>query len=117
MSKVKSLKKLSLDLDLADKKLQRQLMKTSKMQENIQAALTPLINSVIIDGTLLKNISLISGQVNVIDHKLAREIIGYIVIRKDSNSNVWDSQKTNNLKNINLKLHTDNNCEVDLWVF
>lgn len=113
----KSLKKISMDLDLEDKALQRQLQKTSKMQEYTQQALTPLINSLIVDGVILKDVALLTGQVNQVSHKLGRNLVGYVVVGKDANANIWDEQGTNKLKNITLNLLTDVNCTVNLWVF
>lgn len=86
-----------------------------RVQDNVNAALIPIQNAQILDGQVLKNISLITGQPNIISHKLNRNIVGYIVIRKDSNADVWDASSST--PSLTILLYTDSNCKVDLYVF
>ena len=90
---------------------------TSKLQERLDEYFAPLTSSVVIDGVLLKNISLGSGSVNEISHKLGRELIGWVVVRQRGNAQVWDTQDANTLKTKTLWLNTSANVSIDLWVF
>lgn len=88
-----------------------------KMQENIDAALVPILNAQIIDGVLLTGVSLLTGTTNVVEHRLNRKPLGYIVVLKSANANVWDSQSTNKLPTSTLELLCSANVVVNLWVF
>lgn len=89
----------------------------NKVQDNIQNALTPVLNKQILDGLQLTGIRLVAGQVNSIEHKLGRALIGYIITRKSANSNIWDSQDANRLSNLTLALLCSVDCTVDIWVY
>jgi hypothetical protein len=89
----------------------------NKVQDNVQLALNPIINSPIINGILLSNITLTSGQDNIIEHKLGRELRGYLVVKKSANSNIWDLQDINKLSRLTLNLQCSTNCVISLWVF
>lgn len=86
-----------------------------RVQDNVNAAFIPIQNAEIINGQVLKNISLTTGQPNIINHRLNRNLVGYLVIRKDSNANVWDASSST--PNLTILLYTDSNCRVDLYVF
>jgi hypothetical protein len=88
-----------------------------KFQENVDVVLKPVLDAQILDGTLLTNISLVSGTTNLVEHKLGREPLGYLVTSVDTNCNVWSSQATNIFKTRTLALETSSNCKVSLWVF
>jgi len=88
----------------------------SKMQENTSNALAPLQNSAILDGVLLKEVSLVSGT-NYVSHKLRRKIQGWAIVRKRANVDVWDDQDNNVNKTTSLKLETSGDVVIDLWIF
>lgn len=88
-----------------------------KLQENIDNALAPVLNSAIIDGILLQDVVLATGLTNKISHKLNRKPLGYIVIAKNANAQVWDSQATNLLPKSTLELLCSADVTVSLWVF
>lgn len=88
----------------------------NRVQEYINLALRPILASSIGNGVLLTNIELASGA-NEVEHKLGREPQGYLVVQKDANESVWDSQSTNTRKRIILSLNTSGACTVSLWVF
>jgi hypothetical protein len=97
------------------KQIQSDNYELMKVQSNIITALIPIQNSQIIDGQVLRNISLTAGQANIINHRLNRNIVGYLVIRKNTNADVWDSNSQT--PNLTILLYTDTNCQVDLYVF
>jgi len=88
----------------------------NKAQENTESALTPILRSKILDGVLLKNVSLNNGT-TLVSHKLGRKIEGWIVVRQRSDARVWDDQDNNVNVSTTLKLQTSAAVEVDLWIF
>lgn len=86
-----------------------------RVQDNVNSALIPIQNSQIIDGQVLKSISLKTGQPNIINHRLNRDIVGYIVIRKNADANVWDASSLT--PSLTILFYTDLDCQVDLYVF
>jgi hypothetical protein len=89
----------------------------TKMQSNVSSFIEQFADAQILDGVLIRNIELVSGSVNKVKHKLGRKLIGWIVVRKNANSNVWDSQSTNELQTKTINLECSANVTVDLWVF
>jgi len=89
----------------------------SKVQDNLTYAIDTIGSKEIIDGIVLKNINLLSSGPNVINHKLGRGLVGWYIIRKRANSDIWDSQDTNPTQAISLILNCTNNVTVDIWVF
>lgn len=104
MSRPRGLKKISGDFV------------SSKFQEYVASVIAPFLNSEVLDGVLLKNISLGSGT-NFVEHKLGRKIQGWIVVRQRSDARVWDDQDNNVNVSRTLKLQTSAAVEVDLWIF
>jgi hypothetical protein len=88
----------------------------TKTQDNIATVVQPFLNSRILDGVLLKNISLSSG-VNTVAHKLGRKIEGWIVVRQRADARIWDIQDSNVNVTSTLKLQTSAAVVVDLWIF
>lgn len=106
MAGVKTLKKVESDTpDL------------TKIQENVSQAIAPAVKSPIIDGTLLRNIKLETGKNNDVDHKLDRNLRGWMIIRQRAEANIWDLQDSNTLSKKTLRLRCSANVTVDLWVF
>lgn len=89
----------------------------NRFQDNVASAISPIIQQPILGGNLLSGISLLTGVDNNVPHKLGRKLIGYMVVRKNSNSTVWDSQGFNLSQNSTLILNCSANTTVDLWVF
>jgi hypothetical protein len=68
----------------------------------------------IIDGNLLKDVNLIAGQDNVINHGLNRGPLFWMLARINAQSTVWEIR--HNLEDRFLKLRCSANCTVNLWV-
>ena len=60
-------------------------------QNQLEEVLTPITKSRIIDGVYLKNIDLTVSVDNLVEHKLGREPLGWIVVRKFGDVNIWES--------------------------
>jgi hypothetical protein len=99
------------------KKVSSNNKEINQIQENVEQALTPIIASQIVDGVIIKNKQIESGKVNLIAHKLGREPLGYIIIRKRADSRIWDTQDTNKNKKTTLALQCSTTVHVDIWVF
>lgn len=75
--------------------------------------LDPIIRNQLLQGILIQNISLKTG-VNVINHKLGRKQIGYIITDIDSAAIIYRSQPLNALT---LTLTSDADATISLWMF
>ena len=89
----------------------------NSVQESVETTLDPFIKNDLLDGTFLNGVSLESGKDNIINHKLNRQIKGWIITSIDSSATVYDKQSTNNLKDLTLILRTSADCTVNLYVF
>ena len=89
----------------------------NRLQDNIEQTFKPLINSAIGDGQVIKSVYLAASTDTLVDHKLGREAIGYIVVKKDAAAVVFDKPNVNAAKNRFLTLNSTVNVTVDLWVF
>jgi len=101
----------------AFKKTNFQENEPAKLQSNLEIFFKPLLNSEIIDGILLKDVILTTGSVNKVEHKLGRKLLGWMVIGKNANATVWDSQATNTTLDSTIDLNSSANVTVNLWVF
>lgn len=101
---VKSYRKIGAQSDL------------SKVQNNVEVALQPLIASPIINGNLLTKVELTIGTTEV-DHKLGRDLRGWIVVGQSDLASIWDSQATNVRSARTLILNSDADTVISLWVF
>lgn len=88
-----------------------------RVQEHIEQSFQAVTRNPLIDGVLIENVSLVSASTNIIEHKLSREVIGYIIVSKSSDSNVWDDLKAQTKKKLFLNLETDVDTTVSLWIF
>lgn len=87
------------------------------LQDNVGLSLNPILTKEILDGRLISDIPLVNGITNHISHGLSRAVNGYIVVKKNANSNIWDLESANNMKESFLDLTCSAVCTVTLWVF
>lgn len=103
MARIRDLKKVGTDQkDLA------------KVQDNLEEFVKPIVSSEIIDGLLLKNVVLQSGE-NKVEHKLGREPIGWMIVNKSATADVWSS--ASQLSKSILVLNSSATVTLTLWVF
>jgi len=88
----------------------------NRIQDNIDAVLRPLQASPIGQGNLLTGVVLINGATEV-EHKLGRDLLGWIIVGKNQNLQVWDSQSTNVKKSKTLVLNCTAALVCSIWVF
>lgn len=103
----------SKDLDDADNILRV----INTLQDNIENSITPLVDKTQNDSQVLTNINLIQGQNNIINHTLARSLIGYYIILKSAQADIWDTQQNNLSPDLTLWLSTSSDVLVNLIVF
>jgi hypothetical protein len=73
-------------------------------------------NIPIINGFIVTDVAITSGTAKTVDHALERPP-NWIVIKKNANATVWDSQDTNANPKRTLILNSSANVTVDLWIF
>lgn len=88
----------------------------NRVQDQIAYSIAQLIRTEPLDGRLIPNVSLTAGA-NSVEHKLGRDLRGWIVVRKRANANIWDEQDSNTRSSLFLNLQTSADVTVDLWVF
>ncbi len=89
----------------------------NKVEKYFHEFAAQFLNNELLGGLLLRNVTLINGQVNTVEHKLNRPAIGWVVTRKNANANVWDEQAENQFPSRSLNLQCSADTIVDLWVF
>ena len=91
------------------------------LQDNIEQTINPVLDSRIVDGVYIKEVNLSTAD-TFVEHKLGREPLGFIVVRKfaagdifesltDSSGNNYDRKKF-----INIKASTSLS-NVYFWIF
>lgn len=80
------------------------------------ATLNPLLANLLVQGHVLDGVALASGATTV-NHGLGRDLVGYLVILKNANVTIWDSQSTNQRPNLTLILNSSGTVTVSLYVF
>ncbi len=111
----KKFKKLFLnitDLDNTDDLLRV----VNQLQGNIESSISSMVVKVQNDSEIVTNVSLIAGQVNIVNHSLGRKLSKWSAIRVRGQCHVWDTQDDNPSQTLTLWLHTDTNVTVDLEV-
>ncbi len=95
------------------KKLSSQEPVIRQIQDNIEQAINPVLDKAILDGVYLKSITLSTGSVDKINHKLGRTPLGYIVVKRNANSVIYDSA----MDSKTISLNCSANVTISLWVF
>jgi len=83
------------------------------LQTKWRSQLNPILAIPMLDGLQLTDVRLVTG-VNVINHKLGRKQIGWIVTDTNANEGVY---RTEPLNDVNLTLTATGNVTVSLWVY
>lgn len=88
----------------------------SQQDTRWKSLIDPVISNPLIQGSLLTNVALKSGT-NIINHGLARNLQGYIVVLNAVAATFSDNQLTNPSPQLTLSLNSTANTTVSLWVF
>lgn len=88
-----------------------------QLSSALERTFEPLLAKEILDGRLIRDVLLLSAGVTHVEHKLGRPLLGYIVVKNNTNSLIWDGEFANDNKNLFLDLYCSANVIVSLWVF
>lgn len=86
----------------------------ANLQERLQEFFQPIVSCPLLDGVLVTNVALNTTPTKV-EHKLRRAPLGYIIVRQNANSVVYESSK--DLPTSFITLTASAAVTVDLWVF
>lgn len=85
----------------------------SLFQQSVNDQFSQVSKIPFMDGNLLTNVSLTSGQQNSIEHKLGRAATGYFVTANNANSTIWQTSFTDKV----IVLFCSSNTTISIWVF
>lgn len=75
--------------------------------------LNPIIAFAPNQGLLIKNVALING-VTVVNHKLSRQMQGWIIVDQDAGATIYRSAPLNSTT---ITLTSNAACNISLWCF
>lgn len=84
----------------------------SKVQDNVDDALSPILSSEVLNGIILSDLE-VSSTEQIFNHRLNRQPLGWFVIDRTDDIRVWRTSW--NTKTITLK--ANNSGAVSLWIF
>lgn len=88
----------------------------SMLQTNWAKELNPVLAFPLNSGLILSQVALTTGA-NVVNHKLARKLQGWFIVRQRSAGTAYDTQDSNQTPALTLNLTSSANMTVDLVVF
>lgn len=75
----------------------------------------------LLDGVLIKDVSITVGTQKSVNHTLGRELQGWFITRQTADCNFWDSQDSNTVPTRTLLIESAHasttTVTIDLWVF
>ncbi len=86
------------------------------MQTRWSSILNPMLINPALQGTVLKNVNLVSGT-NAVNHKLGRPLQGWVIVRQRALASIFDTQDSNSQAALTLQLTSNANVQVDIYVF
>lgn len=86
------------------------------VQDNVHAAVQPVLKNPLTYGTTLKSVSLVTGS-NQINHTLGEKLNGWIITRKRAVADIFDTQDSNAMPDKTLLLTSSANVVVDIFVY
>lgn len=88
----------------------------SQLQTNWASLINPVLSAPILQGLMLKNVALTTGDTSI-NHLLGRTLQGWVITRKRAAASIYDKQDSNGMADKTLVLTSDADVTVDLWVF
>tara|TARA_R100000664_G_scaffold25460_1_gene35450 strand:- start:2505 stop:2828 length:324 start_codon:yes stop_codon:yes gene_type:complete len=99
------------------KQIDPQNSNITQTQSNVNTALKQIANSAIIDGVLIKNIDVGTAD-TIVNHKLGREPLGWIVVRKNETGEIYESSTVNKNRDKVLILRGSTaTTDTNFWIF
>ena len=83
-----------------------------QLQSQLTRVLDPLLRNILLDGTLIPDISVLTSN-TMVPHNLNRPINGWIVVGKNANADIWQVSKDTRF----LTLIATAQVTCSLWVF
>ncbi len=88
----------------------------NQLQDNIAASLQPFLLNPLLNGSFLNDVVLVTGS-NTINHKLGRNLVGWMITRRNGVATVYDTQSTNALPDKTLLLTASAGLTCTIYVF
>ena len=89
----------------------------TQTQSNVNSAVKQIANSPIIDGVVIEDIDVGTAD-TVVNHKLGREPLGWIIVRKNEAGEVYESTTVNNNRDKFLLLRGSTaTTDTNFWIF
>lgn len=85
-------------------------------QTKWSSVLNPVISIPFNDGQTLKSVTLNSGA-NIINHRLGRNLVGWIITRLRGPASIYDTQDSNPNQSQTLYLNSSATVIADIFVF
>lgn len=87
-----------------------------RLQESLSKVFNGIQTKQIIDGRLLTDVSLFTGQINEVNHGLGKPYRGWIIVDKDADANVYVTTQSQT-PNATILFQTSADVIVSLWLF
>lgn len=90
--------------------------KVNQLQQNLKQALDPLLQNPLLNGYIISDIDLATGD-NIISHGLNRPLQGWVQVLADAGVTLYDKQSENTTPSSTLVLNSSGAATVSLYVF
>lgn len=84
----------------------------NKVQDNVELALRPVLQSAILAGVQVNDVELTTSPATV-SHTLGRQPQGWLLVGQNADARVWSTARDRNI----LTLQASAACTVSLWVY
>lgn len=88
----------------------------NRIQDNTKKAVSSVASNPIVQGSILSNVSLKSGD-NTVDHKLGKKLTGWFIVKIRGAATIYDKQDSNAQASQTLVLNSSAAVSVDIFVF
>ena len=88
----------------------------NRLQANCNSAFNYLFNNILKDITLLENVQLTVND-NMIETKLGKPVKGWIIVRNNAVSDIYEKEVSSNLADKFLLLNSSAGCIVSILLF
>lgn len=88
-----------------------------QLQDALQSFVRPLLSLQLLDGRLVEDVALVSGQANYVPHGLGRRA-KWLAVSPNADARIWEDTATAApVPTTQLVLRASANVTVHLWVF
>lgn len=97
------------------RRVQAKDVDVQRLQDAVSPIFKQLISKQIIDGFLIEDVTITGGTAYTLNHGLGFPPRGWIVCKKNAESDVWETVSTT--PNSTLILNATSTVTISLWVF